>query len=97
MRDNLHNYIALSSHFPGNLAEAVKEGCEQAEAIFQRRNQQTVRDKSGSCALILLIQDQKCTLANVGDSRAVMSASQQISQISRDHKPCDADERRRIE
>jgi serine/threonine protein phosphatase PrpC len=31
-------------------------------------------DKSGSCAIILLIIDGMAYVANVGDSRAIMSA-----------------------
>lgn len=32
-------------------------------------------DKSGSCAIITLIIDDICFIANTGDSRAVMSAN----------------------
>ena len=33
-----------------------------------------VRDKSGSCAIVMLIIDDDVWLANTGDSRAIMSA-----------------------
>ena len=36
-------------------------------------------------------------MANVGDSRALISNSKKIEQMSRDHKPNDKGERRRIE
>jgi serine/threonine protein phosphatase PrpC len=32
-------------------------------------------DKSGSCAIVTLFVDELCFIANVGDSRAVMSCS----------------------
>lgn len=31
-------------------------------------------DKSGSCAIIVLTVETECYIANVGDSRAIMSA-----------------------
>ena len=32
-----------------------------------------IRDKSGSCAIVMLIIDDQAWIANTGDSRAVMS------------------------
>jgi protein phosphatase PTC2/3 len=34
LRDNLHNYIANSSHFPNNLPQALREACDNAETKF---------------------------------------------------------------
>jgi len=55
-------------------------------------------DKSGSCALITLIIDDMCYVANTGDSRAVMSAygGQTVITLSNDHKPTDEIEVERI-
>jgi len=57
-----------------------------------------VIDKSGSCALVILIIGDVCFSANVGDSRALLSGSGgiKIYPLSRDHKPCDENERKRI-
>ena len=57
-----------------------------------------LRDKSGSCACAVLIVDDIVYVANVGDSRAVMSVNfgKQSISLSRDHKPCDEKEKRRI-
>lgn len=35
----------------------------------------TVNERSGSCAVISLIVGDMCYIANVGDSRAIMSGS----------------------
>ena len=55
-------------------------------------------EKSGSCALVLLVIDQTCYIANVGDSRAILStkSGKQVYAISRDHKPDSPSEKSRI-
>jgi protein phosphatase 2C family protein 2/3 len=57
-----------------------------------------VVDKSGSCAVVVLIVGIKCYVANVGDSRAVMSSTggTKNSNLTRDHKPSDDHEAMRI-
>ena len=46
-------------------------------------------DKSGSCGIIVLMVENSCYVANVGDSRALMSAAggQKLFVLSRDHRP----------
>ena len=55
-------------------------------------------EKSGSCAIVVLIVGETCYTANVGDSRAVLStqSGKQVIALSRDHKPSDVDEYKRI-
>jgi protein phosphatase 2C family protein 2/3 len=55
-------------------------------------------DRSGSCALVLLIIDETCYICNLGDSRAILSQNNGASRIAltRDHKPSDKQEQRRI-
>jgi serine/threonine protein phosphatase PrpC len=55
-------------------------------------------DKSGSCAIIVLLVENACYVANVGDSRALMSAAggQKLFVLSRDHRPNEESERQRI-
>lgn len=55
-------------------------------------------DKSGSCAIITLILDDIVYVANVGDSRAIMSADRgkKIYCLSKDHKPNEPSENIRI-
>ena len=57
-----------------------------------------VLDKSGSCAIVVLIIGDNCFVANVGDSRALMSGSggTKVYSLSKDHKPSEENERKRI-
>ena len=63
-----------------------------------KQNLNQVRDKSGSCAIVMLIIDNDVWIANTGDSRAVMSSNHgsTYTQISNDHKPSEDDEKQRI-
>ena len=75
LRDHLHNYIASSAHFPTSIELAIRDGCAQAEDKFQEQNRDgVVRDRSGSCAILCIITDGKVTVANVGDSRAILTS-----------------------
>jgi protein phosphatase PTC2/3 len=88
--------------FPWDPITAIKQGFKKAEAKFLQRcqaideksGQQIVIEKSGSCAIVVLIVGDICYVANVGDSRAVLSTNQgsQTTALSRDHKPSDANE-----
>ena len=55
-------------------------------------------ERSGSCAIVVLIVGEICYVANVGDSRAVLSmgGGKQVIALSRDHKPSCTDEHARI-
>jgi protein phosphatase 2C family protein 2/3 len=51
-------------------------------------------DRSGSCAIVALLVEQRIFIVNVGDSRAIMSADggNFSLNLSIDHKPNDASE-----
>lgn len=73
----------------------------QAEKHFLKiaENNETGQiDRSGSCANVLLIVGDMCYVANVGDSRSVLSgdSGQKTYTLSRDHKPQDEQEQKRI-
>ncbi|CAG9330734.1 unnamed protein product [Blepharisma stoltei] len=99
LRDNLHQYVIRNHYFPHNPKEAIRNGFEAAERAFlelAERNQPV--ERSGSCANVVLIVGDNCYVANVGDSRAVMSGDggTKIYPLSKDHKPCEEKERQRI-
>jgi protein phosphatase 2C family protein 2/3 len=101
LRDNLHKFILRDKNFPSNPKEALREGIRRAESEFYKRSIDSkgeLVDKSGSCALILLVVNETCFIANVGDSRAVLSkdGGRQCSALTQDHKPCSPSEKERI-
>ena len=100
LRDNLHQFVTRNEHFPGNPKEALIQGFARAESMFfEYSKTQSPRDKSGSCAVVVLIVGDICYVANLGDSRAVMSGEGggKVYPLSKDHKPNDVAERQRIE
>ena len=62
------------------------------------RGNPIVIDRSGSCAIVILIVGDICYSANVGDSRAIISENggKIVNPLSRDHKPSDINEYNRI-
>ena len=88
--------------FPWSPKEAIRNGFMKAERRFIESNYNPetdeVLDKSGSCAIVVLIIGDVCFSANVGDSRALLSGTggTKIYPLSRDHKPSDESERKRI-
>ena len=83
MRDNLHHYVIKEETFPWNPEQAIKAGFAKAEARFleicqskdENTGQMTVIERSGSCAIVVLIVGEICYTANVGDSRAILSSN----------------------
>ena len=61
------------------------------------KNKTTI-DYSGSCAIIILIINTTCYAINLGDSRAIYSSDggNRLYQLTRDHKPNDSLEYKRI-
>ena len=104
LRDNLFKYICHNEYFPLDIDKAIRHGFAVAESEFLKKlaldeNESSVLDRSGSCAIALLVVGKRCYIANVGDSRAVMSRcnGNVITEITTDHKPNHSQEKKRIE
>ena len=97
LRDNLHLFITQDSNFPSDPQQAIIKGFERAESTFLEMALKK-KDKSGSCAVIVLIVGKKCYVANLGDSRAVMSCNNgaECIALTKDHKPNEENENKRI-
>ena len=100
LRDNMDNYILNSPVLFSNTLHSIKDAFVTAENKFYQLVVQNGKlvDKSGSCALILLILNNMCYIINLGDSRALCSTNSgaKLLQLSRDHKPNDEIEKKRI-
>jgi protein phosphatase 2C family protein 2/3 len=102
LRDNLHNYIIKDKEFPENPAEALRKGFEIAEKEFTNTiglsKSGELIDNSGSCAVVCLLVEEKCYIANLGDSRAIVSyrGGKLTHPMTIDHKPNEERENRRI-
>lgn len=99
LKDNLHTFILENSNFPLDVPQAIREGCQRAETEFCAfALKQTNVDRSGSCAIIVIIIDNVAYVGNIGDSRAIVSEKKGliIRELSKDHKPEDPKEQERI-
>ena len=54
-------------------AKAEKRWTEDHATTKDPEGRTQIVDRSGSCAIVVLIIEEMCYVANVGDSRAVMS------------------------
>ena len=101
LKESFHKILFSSVYFPYNPIEAIRESFKKAEIKFQNHaiKNGLLVDKSGSCALIALIINNTLYMINLGDSRALYSrdGGKKLYQITRDHKPNDDIEKKRIE
>ena len=103
LNEHLHEYILNSKKFPSHPKQAIMDGIKLAEKNFLAKVKSNYTntselDRSGSCLILALFVGDECYVANVGDSRAIMSANsgRSLCSLSRDHKPTDEKEQLRI-
>ena len=100
LRDNLLKLICDNEYFPNDIEKAIKYGFNEADKLFLENAAKDgeLIDNSGSCGLILLIVDNKIYIANVGDSRCIISMKNGLirKDVTRDHKPNYPYEKERI-
>ena len=101
LKKNFLNYLIEDKHFPNDIKESLINTIKKIEKEFNKKYVDILNnniDFSGSCALILLIIENKIYIANVGDSRAIISLNQgnKIYPLTIDHKPNNPKEYERI-
>ncbi|KAL5148751.1 putative protein phosphatase 2C 76 [Glycine soja] len=79
-----------------NLCKLAGETYQQTDANFLDSEKDTFRD-DGSTASTAILVDSHLYVANVGDSRTIISKAGKAIALSEDHKPNRSDERKRIE
>jgi protein phosphatase 2C family protein 2/3 len=95
LKENLHHYIKNFSKDSINEAiNLVEENFIKNEALNEKGE---IKDPSGSCGIIALIQQNKLIIANVGDSRLVLFKKSSLFFSTEDHKPGSPSEKSRIE
>ena len=92
LKNNYLEYLIENKNFPFDIKLSMIETFQKIEESFFKlkcKNTLEESDKSGSCALVSIIFDNKIYIANLGDSRAIMSVNggNKIKQITVDHKP----------
>ncbi|KAG6554867.1 hypothetical protein Mapa_003450 [Marchantia paleacea] len=97
VRENLLINFLEDSSYPNSLSEAVKNAFYKTDVAL---NNEFIRHQEWTCgttALTAIISGRNLLVANAGDCRAVLSKRGKAVPMSRDHKPCCAMERSRIE
>ena len=93
LKKYLHKYIKEFSFI------GIKNAIYEAEKIFLENYaivKGNLTDKSGSCGVMALFKNNKCIIANVGDSRCLLFKNNRLVFSTRDHKPNEPFEKRRI-
>ncbi|XVF34502.1 hypothetical protein REPUB_Repub18cG0064100 [Reevesia pubescens] len=97
VRDHLPRVIVEDADFPLELEKVVTRSFMETDAAFAKSCSLESAQASGTTALTAMIFGRSLLVANAGDSRAVLSRHGTAIEMSKDHRPCCMEERRRIE
>jgi protein phosphatase 2C family protein 2/3 len=101
LKDNFLPFLLEDKNFPVDIKVSLQTTLERLETEFHKKfnfDEKNPQDVSGSCALVTLIVDNKIYVANIGDSRAILSLENgaKFRPITIDHKPNNPKEYERI-
>ena len=95
LKNNLHKNITEFS------MKGIKNAIKDTEDYFLENvavnDFGEIMDSSGSCAIVVLLKNKTCIIANIGDSRCILFKNNKLIFSTRDHKPNSSIEKRRIE
>lgn len=96
----LEGFKNAEEHFLSECAQKAEDQRSMTHVEHESDDKNYFRylDWSGSCAIVVLFVEDRCFVANVGDSRAIMSSDlgDKIYCLSNDHKPTVESEVKRI-
>jgi len=96
LQEHLFENLMKHPQFLSNTKLAISETYQQTDRDFLDSEKDTYRD-DGSTASTAVLVGSHLYVANVGDSRTVISKAGTAIPLSEDHKPNRIDERKRIE
>ncbi|XP_047340713.1 probable protein phosphatase 2C 22 isoform X2 [Impatiens glandulifera] len=94
---HLPRLIVEDEDFPHEIERAVAAAFLQTDNAFSEACLLNSALASGTTALAAIVFGSSLTVANAGDCRAVLCRRGKAIAMSRDHKPCCSQERKRIE
>ena len=105
----INNQIFEDINFPNDPKLALLNAFERADETFKQDNAPPIPakgkkvvipkfDESSCTAIVVVFVDDLCYVANLGDSRAVLSESNstKIYQVTKEHRPTEESERLRV-
>lgn len=96
VRTNLFVNLLEHTKFTTDIVSALVESFEHTDTEYLKQNDNASRD-DGCTAVTAVVVGDRLLVANVGDSRAVLSRQGKAMPMSIDHKPNTREERTRIE
>ncbi|KAG7534028.1 PPM-type phosphatase domain [Arabidopsis thaliana x Arabidopsis arenosa] len=96
LKEHLFNNLMKHPQFLTDTKLALNETYKQTDVAFLESEKDTYRD-DGSTASAAVLVGNHLYVANVGDSRTIVSKAGKAIALSDDHKPNRSDERKRIE
>lgn len=91
----LADVLAEDPSFYTNLPQALKRAFHTANEQFLKAAER-LRLQDGSTGICVVLRAGKLMVANVGDCRAVLLSGGKVAQLSKDQKPTDPQEQKRI-
>ncbi|KMZ66536.1 putative protein phosphatase 2C 59 [Zostera marina] len=96
VKHNLFNNLIKHPKFSTDTKSAIVDAYRHTDSELLKIECNQSKD-AGSTSSTAILMGRRLLVANVGDSRAVISRDGNAIAVTRDHKPNQSDERRRIE